>query len=74
LFRSESGSDSDPVTFVGSSFYGVPRVLEPGDELYVRYSFPKGSSPLSIFLDFGFLPSEYAKVTVAGNPRPDGET
>lgn len=56
-------SDDDiPMTYVGSFYYGTPRSLQPGDELFINYSFPKHLSPLAIFLDFGFLPQEFTKV------------
>jgi len=60
-----TSDDKIPMTFIGSFFCGRPKSLQPGDELFVNYSFPKNPSALSIFLHAGFLPQEFAKMPIA---------
>jgi len=51
-----TSDDSIPMTYIGSFYYGRLRSLKQGDELFINYCFSKDMSPLTIFLDFGFLP------------------
>ena len=64
--------DRVPMTYVGSFYCGTPRALEPGNELFINYHFPKTMPPLDVFLDFGFLPQEFMHEQVS--PEPSSET
>lgn len=51
-------ADGDAVMLITSSYNGTPLPLQAGQELFISYSCSTSCTPLSAFMNFGFVPPE----------------